>query len=204
MFPSILLRRQIIHHWWERMRQSTKMSRVFKLPGIEVSAFCCKLPKGITKAWSQRSQRYSERLRPRCQKIKSLEYTKKNTHYICGMLFCHHQYLPKKPRKTEHIHTLFVGGLTTTTIGAHSFPCRVADGNKACNSLGVSPVRAMPRLLLPEFVIPPKFPTSKNTTKKGPVECRKPYFLGGWGGGGIPMMRCTLLLKSIHNNMKPV
>lgn len=75
----------------------------------------------------------------------------------------------KSRGKAEHIHTLFVGGLTTTTIGAHSFPCRVADGNKACNSLGFSPVRAMPRLLLPEFVIPPKFPTPKNTTKKGSI-----------------------------------
>lgn len=163
------------------------------------------LPSQQHTGWKSISQRYSERLRPRCQKMKSLENTKnKHTRYICGMLFCHHQCLPKKPRKTEHIHTLFVGGLTTTTIGAHSFPCRVADGNKACNSLGVSPVRAMPRLLLPEFVIPPKFPHQKILLKRAQLSVGNPIFLGGMGWGGIPMMRCTLLLKSNHNNMKPV
>lgn len=107
MFPSILLRRQIIHHWWERMRQSTKMSRVFKLPGIEVSAFCCKLPKGITKAWSQRSQRYSERLRPRCQKIKSLEYTKK-THTTSAACFFAIINTCQKSRGKQNTYTHFL------------------------------------------------------------------------------------------------
>ena len=144
------------------------------LLGIEISTSPTNLLQTVKKNHSLHDPNAAnDTLKDFVQDVKRLSHKKltkkKHTRYICGMFFFA---IINACQINTHTHTHIFWGWPHHNLGGASVPSRVADGCKACNSLEFSPVRAMPRLLLPgiRWIY---FHFWKFPRKYAPVEYRK-------------------------------